>query len=35
MAAWVTSTPFYDIGTPEGLTRAEAFFAAAESEKRA
>jgi NDP-sugar pyrophosphorylase family protein len=28
MAAWVTPTPFYDIGTPEGLRRAEAFFAA-------
>jgi D-glycero-D-manno-heptose 1,7-bisphosphate phosphatase len=31
MAAWVTPTPFYDIGTPDGLSRAEAYFAAAES----
>ena len=29
MAAWVSPTPFYDIGTPDGLSRAEAFFAAA------
>ena len=27
MQAWVTTTPFYDIGTPDGLRRAEAFFA--------
>jgi len=31
MAAWVTPTPFYDIGTPDGLSRAQAFFAAAGS----
>jgi len=35
MGAWITDTPFYDIGTPDGLSRAEAFFAAAGSERRA
>lgn len=26
MRAWVTTQPFYDIGTPEGMRRAERFF---------
>lgn len=35
MQAWVTTTPFYDIGTPDGLRRAEAFFAAEAAGRRA